>query len=101
MTVDKATLEAGIAAYELFHLAGFKDSKGEARKLIEGGGGRINDEKVAHPKMKITLSHITQDGFIKLSSGKKHHLLIKIREAVIIMHFKKRNKAIAKAFRIR
>jgi tyrosyl-tRNA synthetase len=77
--VDKAMLEAGIPAYELFHLSGLKESKGEAKKLIEGGGGRVNDEKISDSKILIKLNNLTTEGYIKLSAGKKHHLLIKIK----------------------
>jgi tyrosyl-tRNA synthetase len=77
--IGKAELEAGIAAYELLYLAGMQESKGAARKLIEGGGARINDEKITDPKMPVKLSHITGDGHIKLSAGKKHHVLLKVK----------------------
>lgn len=77
--IDKTTLEKGIMAYELFHFAGARSSKGEARKLIEGGGGKINDTAITDPKLLITTQHLNSDGYIKLSSGKKHHLLIKIQ----------------------
>ncbi len=79
MFIERAELEKGIPAYELFHLVGLKESKGEARKLIEGGGGRLNDDKIADPKMPVTLAHVTAQGYIKLSSGKKHHLLVKVK----------------------
>ena len=48
-TVDVARekLAAGIAAFELFHEAGLADSLREARKLIKGGGGRLNDKPIA------------------------------------------------------
>jgi tyrosyl-tRNA synthetase len=77
--VEQAALDAGITAVDLLHLAGMKESKGEARKLIEGGGARLNDEKIADPKAKVTAAHLTADGFIKLSSGKKHHVLVKVK----------------------
>jgi len=72
-------LAAGIPAYELFFTTGLKESKGEARKLIEGGGGRVNDEKLTDPRMSVTLVHLTSEGYIKLSAGKKQHLLVKVQ----------------------
>jgi tyrosyl-tRNA synthetase len=77
--LDKATLEAGIPAYELFFNTGLKESKGEARKLIEGGGGRVNDQKLADPKTIVAMKDMTADGYIKLSAGKKQHLLVKVK----------------------
>jgi len=76
--VSKELLKVGIPAYELFFTTGLKESKGEARKLIEGGGGRVNDEKIADPKMPISEAHLTEGGYIKLSAGKKIHILVKI-----------------------
>lgn len=76
--VDKNTIESGIAAYELFYIAGLKESKGEAKKLIDGGGARVNGEKIVDPKAMITLKHMQND-YIKLSSGKKHYMLIKVK----------------------
>ncbi len=78
--IEKSLLEAGVPVFELFHMAGMKESKGEAKKLIEGGGAKVNDEKVVDAKMSINLFHIKNCGYVKLSSGKKHHLLIKIKE---------------------
>jgi len=77
--IDKTALAAGIPAYELFFSIGMKESKGEARKLIEGGGGRVNDEKILDPKMPVTLAHMTGAGYIKLSAGKKQHMLVKVK----------------------
>ena len=77
--VERQALTAGIPAYELFYETGLKPSKGEARKLIEGGGGRVNHEKIADPKMPVTLAHVTKEGHIKLSAGKKQHLLVKVK----------------------
>ncbi len=77
--IDKAALEKGIAAIDLFCLAGLAASKGEARRLIEGGGAKLNDESVADGARIITLSSLTSEGHIKLSAGKKRHALIKTR----------------------
>jgi tyrosyl-tRNA synthetase len=49
---------------------GFAASRGEARKLIQGGGIRINDEKVADPQMLIT-DALFKSGEFKLSKGGK------------------------------
>src|SRR5690606_38204082 len=71
--LPRAALEKGIAAYQLFKDAGLVSSGGEARRLIEGGGARVNDEKVSDAQQLIT--H-TGDGPLKLSAGKKKHALV-------------------------
>jgi tyrosyl-tRNA synthetase len=57
--------------------AGFAASNGEARKLIEGGGVRLNDEPVTDPTLLLTPSRLLPDGTLKLSKGKKHHVLVR------------------------
>ena len=53
-------------------------SNGEARRLIKGGGGRLNDIQINNELQKITNENVNSDGIIKLSAGKKRHALIKI-----------------------
>ena len=77
--IEKVLLDTGVPAFELFHNVGLKESRGEAKKLIEGGGARVNDEKITDAKMLIMAKHITGDGYIKLSAGKKQHLLVRIK----------------------
>ncbi len=75
--VAVTTLAAGIPAYVLFKDAGLAASGGEARRLIAGGGARINDEKVESDSLPITPAHLV-NGKIKLSAGKKKHVLVVI-----------------------
>jgi tyrosyl-tRNA synthetase len=56
--------------------AGFASSNGEARRAIQGGGIRVNDEVVKDDKLVLTPA-LMQDGAIKLSYGKKKHVLLK------------------------
>lgn len=79
ITIARERLEKGIPAFELFKEAGLAASGGEARRLITGGGARINDIKVESEIESITLSHIANDS-IKLSAGKKKHVLVKAGE---------------------
>ena len=72
-----ADLDAGIAAFELFKRAGLAQSNGEARRLIKGGGGRVNDAAIGDETQAITNADLGADGVIKLSAGKKRHALIK------------------------
>lgn len=75
--VQEAALEGGIEVIELFVETGLCESKGEAKRLIKGGGARINDAPVNALDHKVTTSDLS-DGHIKLSSGKKRHALVKI-----------------------
>jgi tyrosyl-tRNA synthetase len=71
-TVAAAELEAGIGVLELFKLAGLSASNGEARRLVEQGGARINDEKVENVDRVVTVADLTDDGII-LKAGKKRY----------------------------
>ena len=54
----------------------FAASKSEARRLIEQGAARVNDEPVKDIDFKITRANINEDGYVKISSGKKKHALL-------------------------
>ena len=75
--IPAAELEAGIAAFELFRRAGLAASGGEARRLIRGGGGRVNDVAPPDETASLSLSDLNADGVIKLSAGKKRHVLVR------------------------
>ncbi|NQU62647.1 MAG: hypothetical protein HQ512_16050 [Rhodospirillales bacterium] len=75
--VPIAALEDGIAAFELFKQSGLAQSNAEARRLIKGGGGKINDTAIDAETQAITLADLNNDGVIKLSVGKKRHALIR------------------------
>jgi tyrosyl-tRNA synthetase len=77
ISVPQAELEAGIAAFELFRRSGLAASGGEARRLIKGGGARVNDAAIANETQAITAKDVTGEGFIKLSAGKKRHALVR------------------------
>ena len=69
-------LAAGVGVLQAAVLAGFASSNGEARRSVQGGGIRVNDELVSDDRMQLTIIHL-KDGVIKLSMGKKKHVLIK------------------------
>lgn len=75
--VSRAELNEGVAAFELLHRAGLCSSRGEARRLIKGGGGRVNDIVIGDEAQLITLDHLGAEGLIKLSAGKKRHARVK------------------------
>ncbi len=70
-------LESGIGLLNLLVRAGFAASNGEARRHIQGGAVRINDEAISSDKHVVTASAIDSNGVIKLSLGKKKHLLVR------------------------
>jgi tyrosyl-tRNA synthetase len=78
-TVDmaRAELDAGIGVLALFVKAGLVASNGEARRQIKGGGLRVNDAAVTDEKMVLKAGDLTPEGVIKLSLGKKRHVLLK------------------------
>ena len=75
--VARSDLEAGIAAFALFTRAGLSHSNGAARRLIRGGGGRLNDTALDDENRQVTLRDIGGEGVIKLSAGKKRHALVR------------------------
>jgi tyrosyl-tRNA synthetase len=75
--LPKAELETGIAAFALLVLTGLAASNGEARRIIKGAGARLNDETIADENRKISLSDLNAEGVIKLSFGKKKHVVVK------------------------
>lgn len=78
ITIERARLSTGIAILDLLVEAGFAASKGEARRLVQGGGIRCNDNVVSDDKFVAKESDLTDDGYIKLSAGKKRHALVRV-----------------------
>ena len=76
--VGKDYLANGIDVVELFLETGLCKSKGEVRRLIQGGGARVNDVQITDIDQKLSNDDLTDEGHIKLSSGKKRHALVKV-----------------------
>jgi tyrosyl-tRNA synthetase len=77
VSVPRARLAAGIPAFELVHEAGLAESRTEARKLIKGGGGRLNDKPIAGDTATVGEGDLDSSGTLKLSAGRKRHVLVK------------------------
>ena len=75
--IAAADLAAGIGVLAAFVTAGLSASNGEARRNIAGGALKINDVSVTDDKRVIGTSDVTGEGVIKLSMGKKKHVLLK------------------------
>jgi tyrosyl-tRNA synthetase len=69
--------KSGVPVIVAAQLVGFVKSNGEAARLIDGRGLKVNDETVALKTMMLTPSHLTAENVIKLSFGKKKHVLLK------------------------
>jgi tyrosyl-tRNA synthetase len=74
--VPKGTLEEGVQLAALAADAGLAGSRGEARRLAQGGGLRVNDEPVNDATRLVTVSDL-REGVIKLSAGKKKIVLVR------------------------
>ncbi|WP_374570353.1 tyrosine--tRNA ligase [Phenylobacterium sp.] len=72
----KAELEAGIVLAALAADAGLAGSRGEARRLAQGGGLRVNDVQETDANRVVTAADL-KDGVIKLAAGKKKIVLVK------------------------
>jgi tyrosyl-tRNA synthetase len=78
IAVTRGELERGIGVLNAFaERTGLVSSNGEARRQIKGGGLKVNDVPVTDEKMLLTLRELTPEGVIKLSLGKKRHVLLK------------------------
>jgi tyrosyl-tRNA synthetase len=75
--IPAAELAAGIPVPAAFVKAGLVPSTSEARRQIKGGGLRVNDVAVADERAMLTNRDLTAEGVIKLSLGRKRHVLLK------------------------
>ncbi|MBB4064668.1 tyrosine--tRNA ligase [Gellertiella hungarica] len=75
--VPSAELEAGIGVLALFVRAGLAESNGEARRHVKGGAVKVNDKAVSDERQIVGTADVTGDNVIKLSLGKKKHILVR------------------------
>ena len=77
IALPRDTLARGVPAFELFVRAGLAASNSEARRLIKGGGARLNDAVVTGETQPVSLADLDAQGQIKLSAGRKRHALVR------------------------
>jgi tyrosyl-tRNA synthetase len=77
VALPRDALARGVPAFELFARAGLAASNSEARRLIKGGGARVNDAVVKSETQPISLADLDAQGLIKLSAGRKRHALVR------------------------
>jgi tyrosyl-tRNA synthetase len=75
--VPRSEFANGIGILSLFVTSGLAASNGEARRHIQGGAVRLNDEPVSDDRRLITLGDMNQENSLKLSLGKKKHILVR------------------------
>jgi len=75
--IEHTRLNIGIPAFELLFEVGLASSKSEAKRFIRGAGIKVNDEIIQDENMIINSSFIGDNKVIKLSIGKKKHILVK------------------------
>jgi len=75
--VAKSELEAGIGILSLFVTAGLAGSNGEARRHVQGGAVRLNDQPVSDDRRMVTLQDLGPENVLKLSLGRKKHILVR------------------------
>ncbi|MCL2715430.1 MAG: tyrosine--tRNA ligase [Alphaproteobacteria bacterium] len=76
--IPQAEFDSGIGVINAFVKAGLVASNGEARRQIKGGGLRVNDVAVSDEKMTLRPADLSPEGVIKLSLGKKRHILLRV-----------------------
>ncbi|HZL40706.1 MAG TPA: tyrosine--tRNA ligase [Pseudolabrys sp.] len=76
--IARAELDKGIGVLTAFaEKTALVSSNGDARRQVKAGGLKVNDATVSDEKMMLTAKDLTADGVIKLSLGKKKHVLLK------------------------
>jgi tyrosyl-tRNA synthetase len=75
--IERSALEKGVGILNLLRQAGLSASNGEAKRLIQGGGARVNDAKVEDETLVLDLGALNSDGVIKLTAGKKRHVIVR------------------------
>jgi len=75
--ITRKEIEAGLGVLAAFVKSGLAASNSEARRHVQGGGLKVNDQPVTNDKAVLSTTDITGDGVIKLSLGKKKHVLLR------------------------
>ncbi len=79
ITIEAETLSQGVSFISLLKETGLVTSNGEAKRLIQGGGARVNDSAISALDHTVSNEDLTDKNYIKLSAGKKKHALVKIK----------------------
>jgi tyrosyl-tRNA synthetase len=77
VAIARGEIEPGLGVLTAFVKAGLVPSTGEARRQVKAGGLRVNDAVVTDERAALGLADLSSDGVIKLSFGKKKHVLLR------------------------
>ncbi|MFP4360228.1 MAG: tyrosine--tRNA ligase [Alphaproteobacteria bacterium] len=77
VAIDRTVLAQGLAVVDALVDAGLARTKGEARRLIRGGGAKLNDARIDDELARLGDGELRPDGTLKLSAGKKRHVLLR------------------------
>jgi tyrosyl-tRNA synthetase len=75
--IERGEFGAGVSVLDLFQRSGLVTSKSEARRLIRGGGARLNDARVEDEGLVVGPDRLV-DRALKLSAGRKRHALVRV-----------------------
>ena len=75
--IARSEITAGLGVLTAFVRAGLAASTGEARRQVKAGGLRLNDTPVSDERAQITQADVSPEGVVKLSLGRKKHILLK------------------------
>ena len=76
--INKTEIQVGINIVDLVFLSNLINSKSEVRRTMKNRGIKINNEIIADQNLIISLNHFENKNFLKLSLGKKKHVIIKM-----------------------
>jgi tyrosyl-tRNA synthetase len=76
ISISKSTIEAGVSLVQLLADTGILPSKGEARKMVAGGGISINRQKINQADIMVENQHLLHNSFILIQKGKKNYYLL-------------------------
>ncbi len=77
IAIDRAALARGLPVVDALVRAGLARTRGEARRLVRGGGAKLNDARIDDELARLGAGELRPDGTLKLSAGKKRHVLLR------------------------
>ena len=78
ITFKKEKVINGINIIDLVLAANLSNSKSEVRRMIKNRGIKINNETIENDKFNVSLNNFDKENFLKLSHGKKNHVILKV-----------------------
>lgn len=77
--MPKTALDAGLPVVDAFLGAGLAASRGEARRLIEGGGGYVNNRRIEDTGSMLSAKDLASESVMVLRAGRKSYALLRVR----------------------